>query len=84
MLLDLRVLGSVDECDRFEHDAVIVGVGENTTRRRLVRTPVEMRRALRNGSTPKRGSVRELHDPSRQRGRCRRRREHRRLTLEPT
>ncbi len=32
---DLRVLGSIDECARFPHDAVIVGVGENATRRRL-------------------------------------------------
>ena len=34
-LLDLPVLGSVDECDRFDHDAVIVGVGDNLTRQRL-------------------------------------------------
>ena len=34
-MFELRVLGSVDECTRFDHDAVIVGVGDNHTRRRL-------------------------------------------------
>jgi len=32
---ELRVLGSVEECARFDHDAVIVGVGDNLTRRHL-------------------------------------------------
>ena len=35
VLLDLTVLGSVDEWTRFDHDAVIVGVGDNETRRDL-------------------------------------------------
>lgn len=35
LLLDLPVLGSVDDCERFDHDAVIVAVGDNPTRRRL-------------------------------------------------
>lgn len=34
-LLDLLVLGSVDDCDKFDHDAVIVGVGDNLARQRL-------------------------------------------------
>jgi sugar O-acyltransferase (sialic acid O-acetyltransferase NeuD family) len=34
-ILDLRVLGSIDECSRFAHDAVIVGVGDNMIRRRI-------------------------------------------------
>jgi sugar O-acyltransferase (sialic acid O-acetyltransferase NeuD family) len=34
-VVDLRVLGSIEECARFEHDAVIVGVGDNRTRKRL-------------------------------------------------
>ncbi len=34
-LLNLPVMGSIDECDKFEHDAVIIGVGDNLTRRRL-------------------------------------------------
>ena len=34
-LLDLMVLGPVDDCDRFDHDAVIVGIGNNLTRRHL-------------------------------------------------
>lgn len=35
ILLDLPVLGSVDVCARFDHDAVIIGIGDNLTRRRL-------------------------------------------------
>ena len=34
-VVDLRVLGSVEECARFAHDAVIVAVGDNRTRKRL-------------------------------------------------
>jgi sugar O-acyltransferase (sialic acid O-acetyltransferase NeuD family) len=35
LLLELPVLGSVDDCARFYHDAVIVGVGDNLARRGL-------------------------------------------------
>jgi sugar O-acyltransferase (sialic acid O-acetyltransferase NeuD family) len=34
-LLDLVVLGPVDDRDRFDHDAVIIGIGDNLTRRYL-------------------------------------------------
>jgi sugar O-acyltransferase (sialic acid O-acetyltransferase NeuD family) len=34
-LLDIPVIGSIDDCDRFEHDAVVVGIGDNLTRRGL-------------------------------------------------
>jgi sugar O-acyltransferase (sialic acid O-acetyltransferase NeuD family) len=35
VLLNLPVLGSIDERDKFNHDAVIIGIGDNITRRRL-------------------------------------------------
>lgn len=35
MLLDVPVLGPVDARATFDHDAVIVGIGDNLTRRRL-------------------------------------------------
>jgi sugar O-acyltransferase (sialic acid O-acetyltransferase NeuD family) len=35
VLLNVPVLGSVDERDKFAHDAVIIGIGDNLTRRRL-------------------------------------------------
>ena len=35
VLLNLPVVGSIDERDKFEHDAVIIGIGDNLTRRRL-------------------------------------------------
>jgi len=33
--LKVPVLGSIEDCDQFAHDAVIVGVGDNLARRRL-------------------------------------------------
>jgi sugar O-acyltransferase (sialic acid O-acetyltransferase NeuD family) len=35
MLLNVPVMGSIDDCASFLHDAIIVGVGDNRTRRRL-------------------------------------------------
>ena len=35
LLLDVPVMGSIDDIGGFSHDAVIVGVGDNRTRRRL-------------------------------------------------
>ncbi len=35
VLLNLPVIGSIDQRDKFEHDAVIIGIGDNLTRRRL-------------------------------------------------
>jgi sugar O-acyltransferase (sialic acid O-acetyltransferase NeuD family) len=36
-VLELPVLGSIDDWPRFDHDAAIVGVGDNLARRRLFR-----------------------------------------------
>lgn len=35
VLTKLPVLGSIDERDKFAHDALIIGIGDNITRRRL-------------------------------------------------
>ena len=34
-ILNVPVLGSIEDCARVDHDAVIVGVGDNRTRRQL-------------------------------------------------
>jgi sugar O-acyltransferase (sialic acid O-acetyltransferase NeuD family) len=35
VMMNVPVMGSIDDCASFDHDAVIVGVGDNRTRRRL-------------------------------------------------